>query len=418
MADHKTLRTQYPAGHGFIRLFGTGDFPVEPYQHHVVRDTWSWTHNLDLLGKGGDVGGPFLTQKTWVTENSDVHEVLGFGRAYYGTLHLLPTGQALDRDRYQPHSSFDELFAAGSTAIARTIPTNPMSSAAVAVGELRRDGLPAIIGSGLLKSRARDLRKVGDEYLNVEFGWRPMMSDLRSLASSIKKQNSILRQLHHDSGKTVRRRLTLTNESTSNYPSDPESSYSASYSPPSFCNGGPIDAWMSAEIPGQPNGVIWYQGSSLKRWFSGAYTYHMPDPKNGFLSKIDSWEAQSNVLLGTRLTPEVVWNLAPWTWMADWFSNCGDVIHNISQFTQDDLALVYGYLMEERTTFQAGQMRWAINTPSGVRTVYPRLEGGGTTKYRIQASPFGFGLDIGGLNARQMAITGALGLSRAPRVAL
>jgi len=58
----------------------------------------------------------------------------------------------------------------GTKAIARTAPTNPAFQGATFLGELR-EGAPRMIGSGLLKSKARDLRKVGDEYLNVEFGW-------------------------------------------------------------------------------------------------------------------------------------------------------------------------------------------------------------------------------------------------------
>ncbi len=411
--NHKFRRVQNPVGHGRMLIGGVWTEQT-PLVNETAEELWSFGHDLSQLGKGGDVGGPFKSQKTWFSESKEVFTCVGFGRVYEGTLHFGNNGGSRLQSSFTPHSSNSELARVGASAIARSIPTNPMSSAAVAVGELRRDGIPNIIGHSLLKDRARDYRKIGDEYLNVEFGWKPLIADLRSFATSVKRQNKILSQLKQDSGKNVRRRLDLTHETTSTY--DPNQSLG--WGPPFFCTGGNVDVWMTAEIPGAPMRWQVWNETSQRRWFTGCFTYHLPDPRNGFFDKIAYYEAQANVLLGTRLTPEVVWNLAPWTWAADWFSNAGDVVHNISQFGADGLVMRYGYLMEETEVSNRATIDWAINTPTGPQKIQLSGANGSTTKYRFASSPFGFGLDFDSFSGRQLAITAALGISRGPRVAL
>lgn len=119
----------------------------------------------------------------------------------------------------------------------------------------------------------------------------------------------------------------------------------------------------------------------------------------------------SKKLLGISLTPDTVWNLAPWTWAVDWFSNAGDVVSNVTDWAVDGLVLRYGYIMEHSlvrdtytfvgpTTFQSESQRPQALIFSSER------------KLRRKATPFGFGLNWDGLSPRQLAIAAALGLSR------
>jgi len=134
---------------------------------------------------------------------------------------------------------------------------------------------------------------------------------------------------------------------------------------------------------------------------------------------MDKWDAEANKLLGTRLTPATVWNLAPWSWALDWFTNTGDVVTNLSAFANDGLCLRYGYIMEEVSTRNTGCWQGYINTRDSAN-VFIKIEEsfGSTTKKRQPATPFGFGLELGSFTPRQMAITAALGLSNAPRPTL
>jgi hypothetical protein len=120
-------------------------------------------------------------------------------------------------------------------------------------------------------------------------------------------------------------------------------------------------------------------------------------------------------ILGVDLTPEVVWNLTPWSWAVDWFSNVGDVLSNISDTIDDSLLMRYGYIMEHtivRDTYTRKYDRpfWdkSVLLDSGVSLVTE-------TKLRRRANPFGFGMSWEGLSPKQLSILASLGITRSGR---
>jgi len=141
---------------------------------------------------------------------------------------------------------------------------------------------------------------------------------------------------------------------------------------------------------------------------SGAFTYHLPDDTgSGLLGHAES----AIKLLGLDLDPEVLWNLAPWSWATDWYANTGDVIHNISSWSADGLVMKYGYIMEHSVVRDT----YRFMGPTSFKSpVYPQPVTLVTeVKLRRRASPFGFGVSGGALSTRQKAIVAALGISRA-----
>lgn len=175
-------------------------------------------------------------------------------------------------------------------------------------------------------------------------------------------------------------------------------------------------------IGGGPLGTGYrtFTESYTKTWFSGAYSYVMPDPpSSNFLDKLDTWDAEANKLFGTRLTPDTVWNLAPWSWAADWFANTGDMMTNMSAFSHDGLVLRYGYIMQEHNEKTTTSWQGYINQPSGSPRFTQTSESfGSVSKTRLGALPYGFGTTMGDYSPRQVAIAAALGISRAPRPSL
>jgi hypothetical protein len=152
-----------------------------------------------------------------------------------------------------------------------------------------------------------------------------------------------------------------------------------------------------------------------RQWFSGCFTFHfgLSDKNRGGLA---DQAKKARVLLGLDLTPEVVWNLAPWSWMVDWVTNAGDVFSNMSRFSNDDLAMRYGYVMSNAETYYNRSLQ-GISVANRVGTKYKTDVSTSktfSTKLRLPATPFGFGLDTGGFSVRQWAILGALGISRGP----
>jgi len=148
-------------------------------------------------------------------------------------------------------------------------------------------------------------------------------------------------------------------------------------------------------------------------WFSGAFTYHLP---TGFHSRnqLVSLATKARTLLGVDLTPEVLWNAAPWSWAVDWFSNAGDVLSNYSDWATDGLVMKYGYVMEHSSV----RDRYYMDGPGRYKTTFPKLDRPSPidawveTKQRVVASPFGFGTSWTGMTPRQLSIAAALGFTR------
>jgi len=150
------------------------------------------------------------------------------------------------------------------------------------------------------------------------------------------------------------------------------------------------------------------QTDTKKTWFSGEFVYRYP-PVDALL--VRRMRAYARSILGVSLSPDTLWNITPWTWLADWFGNAGDILANVSAISEDDLVMRYGYLMQE-------VKREISHVHNGVVPTWgtvPRTISGTTTyvvKSRIGASPYGFGMTWDDLSPRQFAILAALGITR------
>jgi hypothetical protein len=152
------------------------------------------------------------------------------------------------------------------------------------------------------------------------------------------------------------------------------------------------------------------------RWFSGSFTYYVPEAGQGFFQDLSRFEALANKLLGTRFTPEVLWELAPWSWLIDWFFGVQNNISVATRFQSDGLVLNYGYLMvRDRVTvnhlfdvvYRKDQATLNARKSAFERVTYDR-------KRRVKSTPFGFGLNPGDFTARQWSILAALGMTKSP----
>jgi hypothetical protein len=158
----------------------------------------------------------------------------------------------------------------------------------------------------------------------------------------------------------------------------------------------------------------------LCRWFSGAFTYHAPDWfETG--SKADRVKLTAK-LLGAQPDLNTLWQLTPWSWAIDWFTNANSYVKNLQSLISYGTVLRYGYVMETCTvtdTYSAGnaippmsQYASAFTPPyPAVQPIILRT----TTKKRVQANPFGFGISWDGLSTTQRAIVAALGITRVVR---
>ncbi len=353
--------------------------------------------NHDLRGLGKiDVGGFMLLNRS--IDTFKLGRQTTWGQDAYLT--WLGASPVTDFWKESVLATDAAVKASGTTAIARTTPTNPAFDTSNAVGELMIDGLPAMVGVTSWKERAKKARAAGSEYLNYEFGWLPLVNEVRNFSRTVKNHQQLMRHFYEGSGKNIRVKYEFPASSTS-YDLSNTSTYDAimRWSPSYFYIGSP-----------QRQSGLLYRTS--RQWFRGCYTYYAipPSPGHGAMDRINQFGAYADHLLGIRLTPETVWNLTPWSWAIDWFTNAGDIIHNISAFSRDSLVLKYGYMMaHDKLTcdayMQGGTDYHGSCTGGSVNYLRER-------KRRFAATPyFGFGT-TGSLSTGQKAILLALGLSR------
>lgn len=348
----------------------------------------------------GDQGGPFYLQKNSVKvypANINQHWASG-ATSYRGPVGIGGFNFSVPETGVDVSKVSDlTMDSLGSTLLSRAIPTNPTFDLAAFIGELRQPGgVPRISGMSLLRERARYLRNSGDEYLNVEFGWKPLVSDLRNFAYAVKNSKKILDSYRKDANHKIRRRKAL-----------PSSSSTVQLRNVSFYS-----------FPAQWYGVFiggdFIRTDMSETWFSGAFRYFLP-VDDSIHSKFQRWSQYADKLLGVRLTPDVVWELTPWSWAIDWFSNTGNVMNNISRLGHDGLVMQYGYVMHhaKRVDSASGKFSWwdRQTNPEHVETVSTVWTE--ELKQRKAATPYGFGVDLKALSAQQISILAALGLSRA-----
>jgi len=297
-----------------------------------------------------------------------------------------------------------DLDPLGATAISSCAPTNPNSSLAVALGEVRRDGIPALPGISTWRKRTAIAKAAGSEYLNYVFGWLPLVSEVDDVASSTRNSRDILKQYQRDSGRNVRREFEFPIEK-SEYTTELGDYWPAASSQnqqtflfPWSSAFGPIPLTQSVKI-------------QTRRWFSGAFTHTLPDRGDAW-SGVFRAGSEADKLYGITPTPDVLWELTPWSWAIDWFSNTGDVINNASQFAIQGLVMRYGYIMEEKSVKITNQFGSKIVSPFLNSASIPPSTIELISKTRAAANPFGFGLTWDGLSSTQVAIAAALGITR------
>jgi len=364
-----------------------------------------------------DVGGNFSTQKKFVivpnqNQSGDFsyNTFIGGGfpnwyarRCKYDCplLAANPTNTSL----FPPDksSSSSNLDALGTTAISRVKPTNPIGGLLNALKELRSEGIPHELGHTLWEKKTQVARNAGDEYLNFQFGFVPLAHDISDFASTVKNSHSVIQQYKRGVGRVTRRQYDFPSTigtSTISLASNVNPYYGPSAT----------SDFVSGSGAGHGNLVV-ERTISQRRWFTGAFTYFLPDNYLG--EKMGDYAILAQQL-GLELTPEVLWNAAPWSWAIDWFSNAGDVISNFSAFHQDGLVMYYGYIMEHTTvsdTYRLSDCYFANGKPAFPADVTFVTE----TKLRRGATPYGFGLNFGALSVFQQSILAALGLSKGRR---
>jgi hypothetical protein len=289
-----------------------------------------------------------------------------------------------------PAAVFADASAYGATAYAKMKPDRPSMNGLNAIYELK--DVPRMLSQ---RFQAQGLHEIGDYYLALKFGWEALLKDVVSFVITQRQAQDTLKQILRDEGKPIRRAIRLSDANANTY-----------------------SAQGSGNVLG-PSFVTYFYGpcsyqariNSIDRvWASARFRYWLPGgPRdvqwtNSMLAKI----------FGFKPTPKVVWRAIPWTWLIDWFTNVGDMIDNLETSLVDRLAADYFYTMRNVANVAEVTGNSTFYRAETLQPITVSATGTKETGYksRLKGDPFGWGTPENSLSGTQLAIMGALGLSR------
>lgn len=288
-----------------------------------------------------------------------------------------------------------DITSFGPAAWNRYRPTRPRCSLGQATVEFK--DIPRMLKTSAFQFRERYSgpthwsKRTADQWVNINFGWVPFLNDLSDFYKLTSKLNSRYQQLQRDNNKWVRRGGTVSSNSASSLIRS---------------DTGTVGIWPGVQALSQ-NTSCYSRNYVLKQsqnvWFSARFKYHLP--------KNETWRWAKSMLMlyGMVPSPALVWELTPWSWLADWVSNFGDVTEWLSSMLFEDLCAKYAYVMG--TTQNCVDCTCTGQDGHG-QEISVKAYALQERKQRVPATSFGFGLTSSDFSARQWSILGALGLSR------
>lgn len=292
----------------------------------------------------------------------------------------------------------------GPLAVKQMMPKTHQFSPSQFIGELSR--LPSIpLYAASMRQKTKVFKEAGKEHLNAQFGWTPFLNDIANLLVGIMDIQRISDEFLAGSGKISRNGWGI--EETINENLLTTGSTGASI----------LQKW------GLPTNATYWQTvvpvtvnrSTRREIFAvGAFQYYAKQVKE--LGKTPKKAVDLyNRILDYRITPEVLWELAPWSWLADWVGNIGINLTNYTAFELDGYCMRYGYLMQTSTIHQTIEIQskfWLNPALTVVHTRPTTMVSLTIDKQRVRATPYGFGLNPASFSSRQWAILAALGMTR------
>jgi len=250
-------------------------------------------------------------------------------------------------------------------------------------------------------------KAVANEFLNQSFGWAPFLSSILDWTKILGHYENLVAKLTRQNGEPVRKKVVLDDETSSTVLSS--GTYAASgtsYPMPCYPTSWPVDFFVRA-----PAWELREQNSRTA-WAVGKFTYYRPEfdvtsQNNEYYS---DWNKAKRFLTitGLRISPSALYNIIPWTWLVDYVTDLGNWIDLLTDIWQDQIVAHYCFAMQ--TTMKSRVFTNTLPLHAGTTSLSFRRYF--VSKQRDMAdNPFGFGLTLSNLSARQLAIIGALGLT-------
>lgn len=316
----------------------------------------------------------------------------------------------------------NEIIHFGGKLIGDAIPNKPRVDLANFIGELSRDGMPDLsvvsrsirskvvrnsFGVGLVdKRKLIDPSVAGHEFLNYQFGWLPLVRDVKSILNAVIRTRKLVDDYvrNGQDGLYVRRRRSLEPLATETVTDQGDGQLLGVYArePRLYVSGNPVGHLSQVDTV------------TTRYWLSATFAYHI-NVDQTLIGRLDRYANEAQYLLGIGITPETLWNLLPFSWLIDWQFDIGQCLSNASAFQDDNLVMRWCYLMRRTDAvrrFTLSELHFKSGGPGAVAISFSN-----TLKERVHGTPYGFSSDPSSWNADKWAILAALGLTRGWRSA-
>lgn len=144
------------------------------------------------------------------------------------------------------------------------------------------------------------LKRGAGAYLTWEFGWKPLISDVKKILDFTGRVNKKVAELHklYESG-GVHRRRNVSSDSAS----------STSNRTLETINAKSVTTKLQID-------------TTRTRWATTRFVPTSLPPKDDS----DYRRKAIQIIFGLDVSPATVWEALPWSWLVDWFSNVGDYL--------------------------------------------------------------------------------------------
>lgn len=354
-------------------------------------------------------GHPYYHERTSLTAPTfkidGVLVPLSYGAYHKGIGFLYPSTSCLAYARTLPTTapdyganmgvSFADAWQLGGTGIARTLPNVPPVSLFQVLGELR-EGMGRIPGSALkrlwddpnranVKHLKGGAKAYADEYLNIAFGLSPSIRTVTDLINLHANFDAALAKVLSPLTGTTRRSRNVRDDKS-------VTTSEISAWPPYTGMGATIGKLTTTDVKTQH---VWVEA-----------TYDYRPAIAGAKTVLQDLLTYVNAL---GLTPnlDAMWELTPYSWLADYFLNAGSFTKNLSYLGRNGVGLHHAYLMAKTIVDTKWVWRGIIAGQRVETSVTRRVE----ISQRFRAHPLGFGFKTS-ITPGQWAILAALGVSR------
>ncbi len=418
----RTLKSDLVKGYGVryidgIQAYeyrGTAAYGTREEVNSLENPLWAYRHQLHLKLQESDIGGPFFHRKVTLTPiNSPSHSLhSGTATWYYhqdGPVQPPAVYKIMEdiyKDKLHVNTAWTsdnalsraDLRAEGLKLMLRAVPTTPAYNAANSIGELISE--QALFGIPLKSVLDEDQLSKGlaGEYLNLQFGILPVISDVQNYFTASNKAEQVIAQFMKDANKVVRRKRRLPTQRTTT------SSTTTDLAVTSLQMVGGTVVPTALHRQGK---LTTTRRFTRDIWFSGAFKSFLPPNTEDWYLKL----RQYNAVYGVIPSIQTAWELTPFSWLVDYFTNAQDFIRGAFLAGSDGSVLVRGYVMCK--THVITEYTWsgdlAINGYWIPHTLTWKVEE--TIHQRERTRAYGVDWSGVGLSAKQFSILTALGIS-------